>query len=247
MPCRLCGKDRKLIKAHAIPEAFFRVMREQDGEIPLLITNAANRYPKRSPIGVYDKEILCEVCEECFGPYDKYGTDCLIHKLDEYFRPIERGEETLAFSSNGIDQERLKLFVLSVLWRAAVSTQEFYSGIDLGPYEEALRKVLLAGETQSNEEFAVALSRWVVSDQRKSLVTGLMNPFRERWSGVNAVRLYLGWVVAYVKVDQRSFPSPISEMVLGKRGTTIMVAREFDDSKDLDIMRKVAKDAARNT
>ena len=247
MACRLCKQDRKLIKAHAIPEAFFRVIREQDGETPLLITNAADRHPKRSPIGVYDKGILCEACEECFGPHDKYGTDCLIHKLDEYFSPIERGGETLAFSSDEIDQEQLKMFVLSVLWRAAVSSQEFYKSVELGPYEERLRKVLLAGKTQSSDEFAVALSRWIVSDQRRSLVTGLMNPFWERWSGVNAVRLYLGSVVAYVKVDQRSFPTPISEMVLGKRNTAVMVAREFDESKDLSIMRRAARAAAKNT
>ena len=70
--CRLCAEDRKLVKAHVIPEAFFRVLRA-GGETPILISNVANTYPKRSPIGVYDQNILCEDCETMFSQVDDYN------------------------------------------------------------------------------------------------------------------------------------------------------------------------------
>ena len=55
--CRLCGNTGKFVKAHIIPEAFFRILRK-DGSTPLLVTGTPNQFPKRSPIGVYDEGIL---------------------------------------------------------------------------------------------------------------------------------------------------------------------------------------------
>lgn len=55
--CRLCGRSRKLIKAHAIPEAFFRAARGGEPESPLLVS--AGDFPRRATIGIYGQGILC--------------------------------------------------------------------------------------------------------------------------------------------------------------------------------------------
>jgi hypothetical protein len=54
MKCKLCGVDKKLVKAHIIPEAFFKPLRSGKNA-PLLIR--PGDYVKRAPIGVYDKTI----------------------------------------------------------------------------------------------------------------------------------------------------------------------------------------------
>jgi len=85
--CRLCEKEGKLVKAHVIPEAFFRVLRE-DGNSPQLLTSTPDHLPKRSPIGVYDESILCEVCESKFDRFDDYGIQTLLVHFGELFRSV---------------------------------------------------------------------------------------------------------------------------------------------------------------
>ena len=65
--CKSCGQARKLVKAHAIPEAFFREL-NNDGMAPIVITNRPGEFSKRAPIGIYDKTILCSDCESLFAP-----------------------------------------------------------------------------------------------------------------------------------------------------------------------------------
>lgn len=245
MPCRFCGHDKPLVKAHALPESFFRELRVgEDDSPPLMLSSTPGARPKRSPIGVYDKDILCADCETVFGPYDTYGAEVLIQKKDELFRPIRQDLDTLAFFADGVDQHKLKLFVLSVLWRATLSSQTFYQRMQLGPHQEQLKQRLLAGACSDPDDYSVLLSRWVASDHRKQFVRGLMCPFLERWDGINAVRFYFGWTVAYIKVDKRPFAEPLRNLVLGRTKQTVQIAREFDSSKDFRVMLHVARAAA---
>ncbi len=75
MICQYCGETGKLIKAHVIPAAFFRRLRDGQ-DPPRLLTNKEKEYPKRMPIGVYDSNILCEACESRFGDWDDYAWEC---------------------------------------------------------------------------------------------------------------------------------------------------------------------------
>lgn len=63
MNCKLCNQNKKLVKAHIIPERFFKSIKIS--EKPLQIYAAkAGTYPKRSHIGLYDPHILCYECEK---------------------------------------------------------------------------------------------------------------------------------------------------------------------------------------
>jgi hypothetical protein len=131
-PCTLCGLDRKLIKAHAVPEAFFRELRV-NGEVPVLVSGEQGRFLKKAPIGVYDEGILCEVCEPTFGAIDDYGINVLLKDFGTYFKPLSKSGETAGFESTTADPSRLLQFLVSVLWRASMSTHPFYSKVALGP------------------------------------------------------------------------------------------------------------------
>jgi len=236
--CRLCGEERELVKAHAIPEAFFRVLRS-GGETPLLISDAPHPFPRRAPIGVYDTGILCGECERTFDRVDSYAAEVLITRFEELFKPVRFGER-IALQAEGIDQELLLRFLVATLWRASVSTHPFYTRVQLGRYEaEAKMAADVAYELPSM--FAAVLSAWPVLANDGSVVHGLMDPFAERWDGVNAYRLYLGRVVAYIKVDRRPFRSPLVDLTLRRHDLTFVIQREFAASKDFAAMVKTAK------
>ena len=54
--------------------------------------------------------------------------------------------------------------------------------------------------------------------------------------GVNAYRLYLGEIVAFIKVDQQPFPEPLRQYELLARQDLTIVARGLESSKDLQSM-----------
>ena len=111
MICKFCGLDRPLIKAHIIPKAFFMPLRK--GKKPAKLISQ-NGYPKKSHIGVYDKEILCNVCEKKFQLWDDYGQKLLLQESDQLTPRIYHGK-VVGYEINEFDYSRLKLFFLSIL------------------------------------------------------------------------------------------------------------------------------------
>ena len=114
MKCKFCGKNIKLIKAHIIPEGFFRLLRFGD-KPPELHSNKEGVYPKKSPIGVYDKGILCSECDNAIGIWDNYAQDLLLNSFSESCA-LFQGDVKLGYKIDKYDYEKLKLFFLSVLW-----------------------------------------------------------------------------------------------------------------------------------
>src|SRR5258708_4096202 len=78
MMCCYCKQNKELVKAHVIPEGFFRRMRE-GAHAPLLVKQSD--HIKRAPIGIYDSGILCADCESIFGPWDDYAQRLLVTDL----------------------------------------------------------------------------------------------------------------------------------------------------------------------
>lgn len=236
--CALCGLDRKLIKAHAIPEAFFRELRT-GGEIPLLISGVQGHFPKKAPIGVYDEGILCEVCEPRFGAIDDYGVNVFLKDFHSDFQPISQGDQTAGFESAIADPTRLLQFLVSVLWRASTSMHPFYSKVDLGRHEPLARLAVNTLGFKLSDVFDAVLSRW--KDKSEDIpTTAILDPRREKWSGINAYRLYLGETVAYVKVDARPFPDRMRAISLRSAPPVRVVARTMAESKDLRAMTHTA-------
>src|SRR6266446_7538891 len=84
MGCQLCGEDKKLIKAHIIPQCLYMPIQEPYPEERMIrISKKPGIYPKRSPTGVHDNGILCAGCDNrVFGNWDKYAGKLLLQKID---------------------------------------------------------------------------------------------------------------------------------------------------------------------
>jgi hypothetical protein len=60
-----------------------------------------------------------------------------------------------------------------------------------------------------------------------------MDPFRERWKGnVNAYRFYFGETVAYLRVNSREFPHPLSNYAVTTRLDLTIFTRDIGASND---------------
>lgn len=235
MICKGCGEDKKLIKAHIIPEAFFRGLRS-NGAPPRLITDIKGVYPRRAPIGVYDTGILCRGCEDRFEDLDDYGQNVLLQSSDS-MKELKKGVELLGYAIPDVDLNCFKKFLLSVLWRASVSTHGYYSKVDLGPYEERAKEIVWAdGAEIDSSNFSFVVSKFIDHTFSKTM----LDPHPERWYGINYYRIYMFGYTVHIKVDRRATPKMFKPFEQSGKGGLFVVARDLTDSRELNAMISVA-------
>jgi hypothetical protein len=233
MKCRYCCKERKLIKAHIIPEGFFRRMRDGSDDLRLLSENQRD-YPKRAPVGVYDATILCEDCELLFRDWDDYAQK-LLGSEPKDARVVSQEGTVVGYEIPQYRYDLLKLFFISVLWRASVSIHEFYRKVNLGPYEGIAKRLLDVRDPGAAQEFAVILAKF----DDHSFAEAMFGPFREKVHGITYYRFYLAWYVAYIKTDGRSAPKEFLDCLLAPEGPLRIILRDLRQSPELPRMHRI--------
>jgi hypothetical protein len=237
--CRFCGKCGPLVKAHLIPEAFFRAI-GTGKDAPILLSNNLDMpFPKRLPIGVYDVELLCDPCERRFDRVDAYGTKTLLHTLrGAALSPMRHESQVIGFEASGIDQALLLRFFIATLWRASVTKNPVFARVALGARYEELAKGAVTSDSLASDFGAVlAVFKSPEGDDQS---IGLMDPFRQRDEGVNIYRFYFGPYHAHIKVDQRPFARSLQIAALGSNPLLRIIRRDFQRSKDFTAMRSAA-------
>ena len=233
MICKGCHQDKKLIKAHIIPESFFIGHRVAE-KSPLLMTDLAGVHPKKSPIGIYDKEILCSDCEKRFQDVDDYGQTLLLKHESSHIE-LKKSNSVLGYQVNGVDYQRLKLFFISVLWRASISKHKFYSKIKLGSYESKAKEIIWSGNMGAINLFSFFIAKFNDPDIGRVI----LDPHRERLDGVNYCRFYMYGYIIYIKVDKRITPEKYRKFELNSNGVLYMVSRDIFKSQELGIMQSI--------
>lgn len=109
--------------------------------------------------GEYEANILCQKCENDLGKLDEYAAQ-IIHGLGLkeklYFREHVFREIlfNVLMAEDGYDYTKFKLFLLSVVWRASISSRPFFSNFKLDKdIEEDLRVSILGQEPQEERSY----------------------------------------------------------------------------------------------
>lgn len=215
MKCRLCGEEKSLRRSHIIP-AFFRDdsgLMYPTGESRNLqpFTQPIHTHPgkrfDRKQVGYWEKRhgitehLLCDDC----GQY--------MSRLEDYVKRLFYGDstpirfqlpllETPLFTA---DYKKLKLFQLSILWRAAEAKGEFFSAVTVTDFHRArLREMLLNRDPGHEDQYCCTLMRLVVSSpeilqaQRNagiSIETGCFAPIGEKHGTWTSYTFVMGGIV----------------------------------------------------
>ena len=233
MNCKLCGKDKKLVRAHIIPKSLWKPL--FDEQPPPIHSTAPTVDKKKSPVGVYDTGILCAQCENIFSPWEDYAQKLLLTKPLEKNYLMENGQR-IAYVETAIDYTKLKLFFISLLWKAAVSNHYFFSRVNVGSFEPQLRRMILKGDPGDPDTFAIMMTK--CEDRLGPIV---LNPLPERWDEINYYRFFLAGYMAYIKVDRRPAPHFMSVLALDPEKPLIIFLRALRTSKDFKVMKNIAK------
>ena len=236
MRCRLCLEDKPLIKAHIIPLSFFKDS-GPDSQLGQLWSNKPGTHPVRCPIGIYSTDILCESCEHVFSPWDTYAHSLLLQPDPKRWTLVRDDDQNpIAFQYDSFDYSKLKLFFLSVLWRADASTHRFFAKVKLGPHEPVLREMIRTGNPGDAEDYAITLAKFDHVAGK-----GILDPQPGRYDDVNYIRLYLGGYVVYIKVDSRPTPGVLGRLKIDVGSPLVVGLRNLAGSPELRIMRSMLR------
>lgn len=198
--CSLCLDSTKLIKAHIVPESFYEPLRARG--TPREFSTEPGAFPKKRPIGVYDKTILCAHCDNFMGRWDGYAAELLCKPL-ESFGSVEDLKAQQFFCLERVDYVKLKLFFVSLIWRAHLSTQPFFEQVNLGPFAGVARKMILDEDPGEPNTFGVSMVRY-----EDPLAEATMNLAEViRFEGIKCYRLNIPNYAILVKVDRRPYPA----------------------------------------
>jgi len=151
--CKLCNTEQKLIDSHIFPEFMYTPMYDEYHQFKVLTTKSPNvlKEPKK---GIYEK-LFCKKCDnDILNKYEDHAAKVM---FGDGKKEIEIKETKFGLLIRGIDYKLFKLFQISLLWRAAISTRPEIKRISLGAHTEKMRNMLYTGNPGEIYEYGVVI------------------------------------------------------------------------------------------
>lgn len=220
--CALCKKNEPLRNSHIIPEFFYEYLYDEKHR-GLIISAEPKEKIKFFQKGMREK-LLCEYCEQRLSIYERYISQLFFH-ADTF----KTQNEHYIIVSN-VDYKKLKLFQLSVLWRASVSKLPFFSSVHLGPHEEVIRSMLL----DENPGIELAYGCFLTAihiDESKPVIDLIMAPALVRDNGFRIFRFLFGGFIWVYVVSSHNEQFSMRDYFLKSDGTLVIVKRPIEKIK----------------
>jgi hypothetical protein len=190
----------------------------------------------------FKEYLLCEQCDnEKLAAWEEHATGLFKTQMPQ---PAAGQAQPILFHDP--DYSSLKLFFLSVLWRAGVSTHPFYEHVRLGPHEDKIRDMLFGNIPGDPTDYGCVVSLLLDRGQllRDVLVQptpcGIQDPEHDRYLFV-----FGGFLFLYFISKEGLIPK-LQQSMLKKDGTLTIVPAEYDDFAVLRDLRKRAAGSVRN-
>jgi len=238
MLCKGCGEDKSLIKAHIIPRSFYMDLRKNENRLDLVSTNIKQK-KGLSRIGEYDPDILCKECDQFLSKYDDYGKKLLLDQFDNFDTLIE-GKLIRAYVVKNYDYLFLKLFLLSVLWRASISKRPFFKDVNLGDHERHIKDLIFNIEDDNNHTYGCTLQKFIPSVVG-SLEKTIHSPDKVEISGLNFYKLCFGGYKSLIRVDANPDLDGVRGLELVDGKNAIFLSKHFHDSDEFRDIEKAIR------
>lgn len=152
--CHLCGKNAALCNSHAIPNAQFRPILREGGGAAITTKDDATTPIMRSSDS-WSTDQLCASCEELMNSeFDSYGISVFKGRSGS----IHKTASGVGFRD--VDVNRIRMFILAVLWRMSSSVHHSYLNTHL-PTEikDSLRVAFMSRQKYTSSKLHVRIQR----------------------------------------------------------------------------------------
>lgn len=175
--CKLCKQDKELRDSHYIPAAVYAELRDETdtNPNPVMMDGTISLVTSRQITGYF----LCGDCEQRFSKFGetwvlgnmwKRTSGFPLQDLLSSIEPVYATDSFAQYKTNNIpeiDMDALVYFALSIFWRGSAIVWRsaggpLFPGIDLGPFEEPVRRFLLGGEFP--KDIVVLVAVWPLKE-----------------------------------------------------------------------------------
>lgn len=161
--CLLCGKTDSLVESHIISDFLYDSVKDDYGKIGFedLADNKFTLLRK----GICDNDILCKECD-CvrLSEFEDYAARFLRNRI---YPSITHGKRQYGVNEIqeekfvNVDYKKMKLFILSILWRCHVSKQDFCKKVNIPDLEQRIRTMLLRSDPGDESIFPISMIGFV--------------------------------------------------------------------------------------
>lgn len=241
--CKLTGATGKLTRSHLIPKS---LTKPEEPGLPLIQSGSGKRPVKRHT-SWYDPNLVTVEGEALLGELDDWAIEFLRRKKLVWsgwgpMQSLGAMQDAIPSTPNGIrrisvvEPGRLRLFFLSLAWRAAASTLKDFDDVKLPADEvERLRQMILARTPEPQSFYPVLLTQLstlgVIHNQSPFLdakVIPATGDHPERT--VPILRFYFDGLVAHVHLTDDEPIEGIAEMAVGYGPELLVTTVSYENS-----------------
>lgn len=150
MICRLCQKPKTLCKSHIIPEFLYKSLYESKRQHHFI--QVSGSYNIRKWQKGFKERLLCKECEAMLCKWESYAAKVIYGGIEIEVEPLP---DAIIFRN--VDYAIFKLFELSLIWRAGISSLPQFAKVALGPHEENIRLMIMNNNPGSFTEYGCFL------------------------------------------------------------------------------------------
>lgn len=255
--CKLTGHEGKLVRSHLLPKS---VTRTPEPGLPR-VDGFNGRRPTKRFDSWYDPCLVTRTGEDILSDYDNWAVKELRRlKLiwsgwgDHDNLPddnVEWSEDSRIGFRHLVsdDINMLRLFFLSLLWRAASTSLNDYR-VPLPPDQiETLRKMLIRRDPTPIDLFPVVLTQLTTKGPWHIAGPRIVNlpPVNGTGDGTPFFRFYFDGLIAHIYDDVTcEMASGLGPLALQDRSTLVVIARPFESSAQEEWLQEVITLTARD-
>ena len=176
--CKLCLQNLELAHSHVFSEFLYEHAYDEKHRYMSVSTHPRQK-PKLVQVGLREY-LLCLDCEKHINSYEKYSAN-LLRGVDTY-----RSLDNQRIVIPNYDYHLFKLFGLSLIWRAHISSHHFFSAVNLGPHADRIRQMILSNDPGQPREYCFSLLK---IDGALTATRMLQAPVKVRFQNHNAYQL----------------------------------------------------------
>lgn len=230
MNCRLCREERPLRNSHIIPEFVYSALYDSKHKFHVLSSLKTRTRPKEQK-GLREK-LLCDKCESQLSLYEKYAREVLLGGQPITVQHIEN-----ILKISDLDYTKFKLFQLSILWRASVSSHPMFSRVVLGPHEDRLRAMITNSDPGTSVDYPCVI--FGLASNAGVATNFIDQPTKMRLSNHLTYRFIFSGFMWCFFVSSHRLPPYVKEVALNETGTMILGRGPFEE---LGHLRRFAVD-----
>lgn len=234
--CRWCEENTDLIRAHIIPRNFYNAVKD-DTKVAILLRPQQSKYTEVSQSGIFDPGILCAKCDNLLGDLDNYGFQVFEKRPTDANLVFDQDGMPVGYDLHCDDVQKAQKFILSMLWRASITTHDFFDAVSLGAVnEDAIRGLIVAGTNVTEEAFEFIL----IHQFDHPYIGGMMPPTTSRIDGILIYNFYLPFFKIIIRMDKRRLGFPFTVGHFRDKASPQCLRMPYADSPESAYMRGLA-------